>query len=58
METTRVTEWLKLMLEEIRRKQSERADALRERGRRAPTPPTTGPADGGRRPSAGSPERD
>lgn len=53
-----MTEWLKLMLEEIRRKQSEREDAVREHQRRAPAPTAKGPADGGGRKSAGSSGRD
>lgn len=35
-----MNEWLKLMLEEIRRKEREREDALRERQRRGPGPGT------------------
>lgn len=40
-----MNEWLKLMLEEIRRKEREREDALRERQRRGPGPGTPRPDD-------------
>jgi hypothetical protein len=51
-----VNEWLKLMLEEIRRKQREEADAQRERDRRAVASPALD--DSPRRPAAGSPGQD
>jgi hypothetical protein len=51
-----VNEWLKLMLEEIRRKQREQADAQRERDRRAMAP--SAPEDTPRGPAADLPGQD
>lgn len=52
MEAKALNEWLKLMLDEIRRKQREREEAARERARRDSGPavprdaPRQGPPDG------------
>jgi len=51
-----VNEWLKLMLEEIRRKQREEAAAQRERDRRAMAQPA--PDDAPRRPATDIPGQD
>lgn len=51
-----MNEWLKLMLEEIRRKQREQADAQRERDRRALSP--AAPDDTPRRPAADNSRQD
>jgi len=51
-----VNEWLKLMLEEIRRKQREQADAQREHDRRATTP--AAPDDEPRLPPTGAAGQD
>jgi hypothetical protein len=51
-----VNEWLKLMLEEIHRKQREEADAQRERDRRAMAPPAAD--DAPRRTAADVPGQD
>jgi hypothetical protein len=46
-ETPVVNEWVKLMLEEVRRKQREREEALRERERRKAPAPAPAPAPAG-----------
>jgi hypothetical protein len=53
-----VSEWLKVMLDEIKRKQRERDEALRERQRRASSPAGATPGNPKDAPGAVAPGRD